>query len=276
MRAAARNGFSWQRFALVWSAFIFVFFSASGSKLPVVHPADLSRARAADRLAAHGPSRSARCSAWSLPLVVIVGRCALGVLFGYDALAARTGRRAAAARRRCSPTGRGSRLAFAVAFAGGIVGVVVARPRRAHARGARAGASAALAVDASSCSPATTRSAQSRSTRADPRARRRSAGPAASPDVPFYSVRMYDQTLPYYLGRTVTLVAHPDELAHGHRERAREGDRRPSANGSSAGRRRAQAYAIMQPDEYDDAAARRRADASSSAATRGASSSAGR
>ena len=29
-----RNGFSWQRFALVWSAFIFVFFSASGSKLP--------------------------------------------------------------------------------------------------------------------------------------------------------------------------------------------------------------------------------------------------
>ena len=28
------NGFSWQRFALVWSAFVFVFFSASGSKLP--------------------------------------------------------------------------------------------------------------------------------------------------------------------------------------------------------------------------------------------------
>src|SRR5204863_304007 len=28
------NGFSWQRFALVWSAFIFVFFSLSSSKLP--------------------------------------------------------------------------------------------------------------------------------------------------------------------------------------------------------------------------------------------------
>ena len=30
----AGNGFSWQRFALVWAAFVFVFFSASGSKLP--------------------------------------------------------------------------------------------------------------------------------------------------------------------------------------------------------------------------------------------------
>ena len=29
--AIGRNGFSWQKFALVWAAFIFVFFSASGS-----------------------------------------------------------------------------------------------------------------------------------------------------------------------------------------------------------------------------------------------------
>jgi hypothetical protein len=33
-------GFSWQRFALVWAAFVFVFFSASGSK-SVVHPPDV-------------------------------------------------------------------------------------------------------------------------------------------------------------------------------------------------------------------------------------------
>ena len=30
----AANGFSWERFCLVWAAFIFVFFSMSGSKLP--------------------------------------------------------------------------------------------------------------------------------------------------------------------------------------------------------------------------------------------------
>ena len=34
-------------------------------------------------------------------------------------------------------------------------------------------------------------------------------------DVPFYTVNMYDQTLPYYLGRTVIQVEHPDELAMG-------------------------------------------------------------
>ena len=28
------NGFSWQRFAIAWSIFVFAFFSASGSKLP--------------------------------------------------------------------------------------------------------------------------------------------------------------------------------------------------------------------------------------------------
>jgi 4-amino-4-deoxy-L-arabinose transferase-like glycosyltransferase len=33
--------------------------------------------------------------------------------------------------------------------------------------------------------------------------------------VPFYSVRMYDQTLPFYLRRTVTLVEYQDEMAFG-------------------------------------------------------------
>jgi 4-amino-4-deoxy-L-arabinose transferase-like glycosyltransferase len=33
------------------------------------------------------------------------------------------------------------------------------------------------------------------------------------PDVPFYVVNTFDHTLPYYLGRTVTMVAYKDELA---------------------------------------------------------------
>jgi hypothetical protein len=33
--------------------------------------------------------------------------------------------------------------------------------------------------------------------------------------VPFYSVRMYDQTLTFYLQRTVTLVEYKDEMAFG-------------------------------------------------------------
>jgi len=36
-----------------------------------------------------------------------------------------------------------------------------------------------------------------------------------SPTGPFYSLRMYDQTLPFYLGRTLTLVEYRDELSFG-------------------------------------------------------------
>ncbi|MGF6936908.1 4-amino-4-deoxy-L-arabinose transferase-like glycosyltransferase [Paraburkholderia sp. UCT70] len=35
------------------------------------------------------------------------------------------------------------------------------------------------------------------------------------PDTPFYSVGMLDHTLPFYIGHTMIMVAHPDELAFG-------------------------------------------------------------
>lgn len=39
--------------------------------------------------------------------------------------------------------------------------------------------------------------------------------PLLTPGVPFYSVRVYDQTLPFYLDRTVTLVQYRDEFSFG-------------------------------------------------------------
>jgi 4-amino-4-deoxy-L-arabinose transferase-like glycosyltransferase len=39
--------------------------------------------------------------------------------------------------------------------------------------------------------------------------------PLLSPNVPFYSVETYDQTLPFYLDRTITLVQYRDEFALG-------------------------------------------------------------
>ncbi|MBU0592116.1 MAG: glycosyltransferase family 39 protein [Gammaproteobacteria bacterium] len=39
--------------------------------------------------------------------------------------------------------------------------------------------------------------------------------PHLKPDMPFYSIDMYDQTLPFYLKRTFTLVDYQDELAFG-------------------------------------------------------------
>lgn len=43
----------------------------------------------------------------------------------------------------------------------------------------------------------------------------RQVRPFVQPDVPFYSVNFYDQTLNFYIGRTVTLVEHKNELAFG-------------------------------------------------------------
>ena len=69
-------------------------------------------------------------------------------------------------------------------------------------------------------------------------------------DVPFYTVNMYDQTLPYYLGRTVIQVEHPDELAMGI-------DSEPDKAIDTIARWRPiwdavqDAYAIMPPDDYD-------------------------
>jgi hypothetical protein len=69
-------------------------------------------------------------------------------------------------------------------------------------------------------------------------------------NVPFYSVRMYDQTLPWYLGRTVTPVEHLDELAMG---LAVEPDKAVATLGEWKQRwdRMDQAYAIMQVDLYE-------------------------
>jgi len=43
----------------------------------------------------------------------------------------------------------------------------------------------------------------------------RAMQPYLRPATPIYSVEMYEQTLPYYLRRTVTLVAERDELDFG-------------------------------------------------------------
>jgi 4-amino-4-deoxy-L-arabinose transferase-like glycosyltransferase len=68
--------------------------------------------------------------------------------------------------------------------------------------------------------------------------------------VPFYSVRMYDQTLPFYLDRTVTLVQYRDEFSFGL-------DHEPDKSVPSEAefKRRwttdTDAFAIMEPDIYE-------------------------
>jgi 4-amino-4-deoxy-L-arabinose transferase-like glycosyltransferase len=69
-------------------------------------------------------------------------------------------------------------------------------------------------------------------------------------DPPFYSVGSYDQSVPFYLGRAVTLVAHEDELAPGI---AAEPDKYIGTIDEFLGRWRedTEAFAIMSPRLYD-------------------------
>ena len=239
------NGFDWQRFALVWSAVIFLFFSASGSKLPsYILPIFPALALAIGRQLAILPC--ATLARVTLPLVVVAGVVALGALLGYDSLAARF----ADARQPLAPLlayGPWIKAGLAAAFAGGVAGWWWLR------RAQRTAAVLVVALTALAGAQLVLTGhdelAESHST-APILARIAAAHGSLRVDVPFYSVRTYDQTLPYYLGRTVILVDHPDELAMGLKSE-------PEKAIASVGewRRRweasAQAYAIMQPDEYD-------------------------
>jgi 4-amino-4-deoxy-L-arabinose transferase-like glycosyltransferase len=238
------NGFSWQRFAVVWSAFIFVFFSMSGSKLPsYILPMFPALALTLGwQLTVLPQSTLARLT---LPLVAIMGVIALIVLFAYAPLAARF----ADARQPLEPLleyGVWLKTACVVAFAGGALGLFYLRSAKRTAAVLSVSLTALLA-------------AMLVLTGHDTLAEARSTGPIVSrivaangplrADVPFYTFRMYDQTLPYYLGRTVTQVEHYDELATGI---ASEPDKAIATEAEWVRRWNAagQAYAIMQPDEY--------------------------
>ncbi len=239
-----RKGFSWQRFAVVWSAFIFVFFSVSGSKLPsYILPMFPALALILGwQLTVLPQFTLARLT---LPLVAIMGVVALIALFAYTPLAARF----ADARQPLEPLleyGVWLKTACVVAFAGGALGLFYLRSAKRTAAVLSVSLTALLA-------------AMLVLTGHDTLAEARSTGPIVSrivtdygplrADVPFYTFRMYDQTLPYYLGRTVTQVEHFDELAMGI---ASEPDKAIATEAEWLRRwnAAAQAYAIMQPDEY--------------------------
>jgi hypothetical protein len=75
-----------------------------------------------------------------------------------------------------------------------------------------------------------------------------------NPAIPFYSVGMYEQTLPFYIKRTVTLVAHEDELEFGI---GVEPEKYIPTVAEFVQRWRAdtRALAIIQPDRYRELAA---------------------
>ncbi len=243
---ADRNGFCWQRFVLVWAAFIFVFFSLSGSKLssyilPIFPALALVIAR---QLVTIDDTLFRRLS---IPLIALTGFAWLAAVLGYDTLAARIASDAQPVKPLLA-YGPWIKWALGVGFAGGVAGMW------SLSRGRRVVAVMTIAFS-------TLVASQLVLGGHDTLAESRSSAPLVAKivakegpfraDVPFYTVNMYDQTLPYYLGRTVIQVEHPDELAMGiASEPGKAIDTiahwRPIWDAVQ------DAYAIMQPDEYDN------------------------
>ncbi len=207
-------GFSWQRFALVWSGFVFLFFSASGSKLasyilPMFAPLALVIGWLLVRLEPRTLFRLV------LPQAVLGILLSIGLIVAFDRYAPRFAGRQ-------MPVevllhfGAGLKAAAVVVAAGNVVALFAFMPTR-RAATARFWGVAALAFSTlgalqfaiagfDAMSPI-------RSTSAILRAAQASAPFAANR--PFYQVAMYDQTVAFYLGRTTRLAAFRDELALG-------------------------------------------------------------
>jgi 4-amino-4-deoxy-L-arabinose transferase-like glycosyltransferase len=207
-------GFSWQRFALVWAAFVFVFFSASGSKLqsyilPMFAPLALVIGWLLIELEQRTLYRL------MLPLAISTIAGAAGLVLAFDRYAPRF---AGPQMPMEALQAFGAWLKPAlVVLALGSVATLVALGPRWHAATARFWAVVAIAFSTlaglqiaiagfDAMSPIRSTSAILRTAAA--------TGPLAA-DAPFYQVAMYDQTVPFYLGRTTRLAAFRDELALG-------------------------------------------------------------
>jgi len=78
--------------------------------------------------------------------------------------------------------------------------------------------------------------------------------PLLTPGVPFYSVQTYEQTLPFYLQRTLTLVEYTDELGFGLKQEPQLGI--PTvAEFERRWRDDADAFAVMKEETYEKLAA---------------------
>ena len=241
-------GFSWQRFALVWSAVVFVFFSASGSKLPsyilpMFPPLALLAAWLLIRLDTQTIFRLV------LPLVIAGALVLAALLAAYDSYAPRFAS-AVLPVDVLQTFGVWVKAAMAVAVAGGIAALAAFRlaPRVATAR---FWGVVALSISALGGLQLAIAGFDAFSTMRSTSAILRTAQAAApfSADAPVYQIEMYDQTIPFYLGRTTRLVAFRDELALG--IDAEPAKQIPTAAAwISEWRGLERGYAVMSPDTH--------------------------
>lgn len=236
-RREAAAGFPWRRFALLWSGFILLFFSASGSKLPayILPVFPVFALVLGDWLARAEPRRLWWMVAIVAPLLVIAIAFAWGA--PERARNAWTRELYAAAR----PWIVAGLAVLAVALTAAAL-----RLRAGRKAGALAAIVAASLLFIDFVEDGYERLAPRQSGFQVAETIRREAPPEAR----VYSVGLYDQTVPFYLGRTVTLVAYVDEFEMG--LRLEPGRAIPTLEAFAADWvRPGSAVAIIHPDTYE-------------------------
>ncbi|HYR05223.1 MAG TPA: glycosyltransferase family 39 protein [Gallionella sp.] len=194
--------FNSRRFLLIWAMFIYVFFSLSGSKLPsyLLPMFPVLALLMGKRIA----EMRARVLFWQIVPVVLVALVMLGLALNVGKFADTPNQI------ELYPHYGPWLVAAAVFLLGGLlVGMLLLWREKKIA------AVVALALGA-------LLSAQIGLSGYETVARERSAKHIAEairaevkPGIPFYSVLTYEQTLPFYLKRTFTLVQYQDEMAFG-------------------------------------------------------------
>jgi len=199
-RAESRQSFRPARFLLIWAIFVFVFFSASSSKLPSyilpIFPA-LSLL-----VAAHAVVASRKLLAWQGALYAAIGLAV--ALLAPLAMRAANPELPAELLTRYVPWITAAGLTL-LAFAFGSMISALRRQTVAAMLFLSAGgllSSLSLLLGHESLSPAYSAYHIATTIR-----------PELKADVPFYTVDFFDHTLPFYLGRTVIMVEYKDELA---------------------------------------------------------------
>jgi 4-amino-4-deoxy-L-arabinose transferase-like glycosyltransferase len=230
--------FQGNRLLLAWCVAIFVFFSASGSKLPSyilpIFPA--LALLVAQHLVRLSPGRLASHAVAIAAIAILGGAGLAGMVAGW-----------LGAPRAFSPQELRYRdwilagLAIIAVFA--IVAALLARRGRATA------AVVALAFSGLVGTQVVLLGHQSFAAQKSARQLVAKLAPALPPGAPVFSVSHYDQTLPFYLGRPVMLVNWVDEFAIGQRL---EPDRSLRTEAEFAGLWRSlpAAGAVMKPDTW--------------------------
>ena len=234
--APARGHVAPLRFALLWAAFIVVFFSASGSKLPAyILPAFPAVALALGAYVAQAPERKL---AWQIAPVVLVGVALVVAAWQFPAGAKDEWTRDLYVAARP--------WVVAAALDVLVVAGLAAWLLRARKRWPALLLVAGGMVVVIGCVVGTYNHISPRQSGAEVAATMK---PLATPAARLYSVGTYEQTVPFYIGRTLTLVNYVDEFELG--LKAEPGRGIPTLEAFAPDwLRPGEALAIMHPDTF--------------------------